>query len=87
MANEISDFLNYLSIEKGLAKNTVKSYAADLAIYADFDPDFKISQDQLNNFLAQERKLGKAEASIAREIVTLRNFAAFIAKEIGRAHV
>lgn len=33
MDNEIADFVHYLTIEKGLAENTVKSYERDLKQY------------------------------------------------------
>ena len=29
-------FINYLVVEKGLSKNTIASYSADLAAYLDF---------------------------------------------------
>ena len=83
MRDEISEFLTHLSIEKGLAKNTVAAYQGDLDRYFEISESVTLSESSLNAFVAKERKLGKAESSIAREVVTLRNFAAFIAKERG----
>ncbi len=86
MRDEISEFLTHLSIEKGLAKNTVAAYQSDLDRYFEISQEVKLSEESLNSFVAHERKSGKAESSIAREVVTLRNFAAFIAKEKGIAN-
>ena len=86
MSATVSDFLNYLSIEKGLSRNTIDSYKRDLVQYSNFlgSEEFilsNINDQNLEKFLAYSRKSGKSEASIARSIVTLRNFATFCAKE------
>ena len=89
MRDEVVEFLTHLSVEKGLSKNTISAYRSDLDRYFQILNEIKLDEESLNQFIAYERKLGKAESSIAREVVTLRNFAAFISKEkeIGRAHV
>ena len=86
MSATVADFLNYLSIEKGLARNTIDSYKRDLFAYLNFlDLEeltlVDITNEKLESFLAYSRKGGKSEASLTRAIVTLRNFATFCAKE------
>ena len=83
MRDEVEEFLTHLSVEKGLSKNTVTAYRSDLDRYFQISESILLNESSLNDFIANERKLGKAESSIAREVVTLRNFAAFVAKESG----
>lgn len=83
MHDEVDQFLTHLSIEKGLSANTISAYRADLDTYFEIVESVKLDEESLNAFMAHERSKGKAESSIAREIVTLRNFAAFISKENG----
>lgn len=85
MRDEVLEFLSHLAVEKGLSKNTIAAYRSDLDRYFQIAPEIKLDEDSLNKFIAHERGLGKAEASIAREVVTLRNFAAFVAKERGES--
>jgi integrase/recombinase XerD len=84
MRDEVEEFLTHLSVEKGLSKNTISAYRTDLDHYFQITEEILLDENALNNFIANERKLGKAESSIAREVVTLRNFAAFISKEGGK---
>ncbi len=93
MANDlvsISEYLNFVTVEKGLSKNTVSAYRRDLIKFLDFLKDANTNLDQLSPELAgeyvawlrglnNEKRLG--ESSIARNIVTLRNLSAFIARE------
>jgi integrase/recombinase XerD len=83
MNDEVDQFLSHLSIEKGLSKNTISAYRADLDSYFEIAESIQLDEASLNAFMAHERLNGKAESTIAREIVTLRNFAAFVAKESG----
>ena len=83
MRDEVAQFLAHLAIEKGLTENTIRAYRTDLDRYFEIDTNVLLNETSLNSFIASERASGKAESSIAREVVTLRNFAAFIAKESG----
>lgn len=85
MRDEVAEFLAHLSIEKGLSQNTISAYQGDLDRYFEIIDGIEITEENLNQFIAAERKSGKAEASIARQIVALRNFAAFMSKERGIA--
>lgn len=79
MKDNIADYLRYVQIERGLSENTIESYRLDLVEYLNFlnkqnINTWEVSVDQLNNFLAQEKDQGKATASIARLLSSLRRF-------------
>ena len=71
MHEEVDQFLTHLSIEKGLAENTISAYRTDLDRYFQINGSVNLDEESLNKFMAFERSKGKAESSI----------------EIGRAHV
>ena len=79
-SDHLVDFFNYLSIEKGLSKNTISSYQRDLQKYFEYlsinSQDFaSIQAEDLNQYVAWLRgkasanKLG--ESSIARNVILL----------------
>jgi len=80
-------FLEYLSVEKGLAKNSLESYSLDLASYQKYlasqkvrSPD-KIQRDHVVKFLVHEKKRGLQTSSMARKLVTVKLFHRFLVKE------
>ena len=88
MSSDVVQFINHLSIEKGLSKNTISSYRRDLSNFQIFLNKEEIAPGDLNtnilnSYLAHLRKENIAEASIARAVVVLRNFARFCEKEGG----
>ncbi len=86
--NEFLDlFLNYLTVERGLARNTLEAYGRDLARYLDFleknhltTPD-AITPPLVLRFLARLREDGLAPRSRARALVALRSFHKFLLSE------
>lgn len=80
-------FLDYLSVEKGLAKNTLDAYRRDLAHYNDFlkkekVADWKnVSRTHIVKFLNVESKRGLESSSIARGLVSIKLFHRFLTKE------
>ena len=83
----ITEYLNHLVVERALSANTVSAYRRDLGKFTEFillnsSEDF--SQDLLSKFVAWLRGNGQlSESSISRAVVTVRNFSAFRAKELG----
>ncbi|NVM57148.1 MAG: site-specific integrase, partial [Desulfobacterales bacterium] len=86
--DELADrFINYLVVEKGLSKNTIASYSADLALYLEFlgtnrivniaDADMALV---LKHIIAL-RDAGLGSRSRARHLVTLRGFYRFLVQE------
>ncbi|HEY2460468.1 MAG TPA: site-specific tyrosine recombinase XerD [Candidatus Acidoferrum sp.] len=78
----ISSFLMHVRVEKGLSPNTVSAYRRDLAKFQLFLQKRKlslqdISRDDLVDFLAGLYRLKLESKTVARHLVTLRNFFRF----------
>ena len=94
MINDLQNlYFNFLVVEKGLSKNTLAAYRRDLNKFDQYlaisKKDLKsISAEDLPLYLAWLRGLNNddfsmGESSIARNIVAVRNFFDFLAKEHG----
>jgi integrase/recombinase XerD len=86
--DELADqFINYLVVEKGLSKNTISSYSADLSLYLDFLKANGISRivdsdtALVLNHLILLRNGGLGPRSRARHLVTIRGFYRFLLQE------
>jgi len=78
----ISSFLMHVRVEKGLSSNTVQAYRRDLAKFEDFAKKKKLSleavrRDDLVDFLAGLYRQKLESKTVARHLVTLRNFFRF----------
>ncbi len=78
----ISSFLTHVRVEKGLSSNTVSAYRRDLVKFAEFARKRKlslegVSRDDLVDFLAALYRQNLDSKSVARHLVTLRNFFRF----------
>ncbi len=76
-------FLEYLSVEKGLALNTSQSYARDLQKLLDFFEGEKINLQKavdkdLVKFIHFQSRLGLSARSLARLVSTLRSYYSFL---------
>lgn len=87
MTEPLDLFLDYLSIEKGLSKNTRVAYGRDLGRYLGFLKKSKtpslesIGRRQIMDFLLKERDRGLSPSSVSRELVAIRMFHRFLAQE------
>jgi integrase/recombinase XerD len=84
--NDIRAFLNFVRVEKGLADNSVAAYRRDLAKLASFASAHSlrtrsIRRDDVVEFLGSLYKQGLDGRSVARHLVTLRNFFRFALSE------
>jgi len=92
VARVVHDYLSHLSVERGLADNTIRSYRRDLRRYADFlrtksltEPT-EITENDISAFLGSLRT-GNEEhtplgtASAARTIVSVRGLHRFMLRE------
>lgn len=83
----VGEFFNYLSVEKGLAENTLAAYKQDLDSYRHFLTKLKvtswakINRTHILKFLGNERKRGLEVPSIARRLVTVKLFHKFLTQE------
>jgi len=77
-------YLNHLSVERNLAKNSLESYARDLRSYVDYlDKQNKtklIQENDIQDFLNSKRS-EQSEASITRLIASIRGFHKFMIQE------
>src|SRR6266436_8127505 len=78
----ISSFLTYVQVEKGLSPNTVSAYRRDLVKFNEFARKRKLSletvtRDDLVDFLAGLYRQKLESKTVARHLVTLRNFFRF----------
>lgn len=78
----ISSFMTHVKVEKGLSSNTVEAYHRDLVKFEDFAKKRKLSleairRDDLVDFLAALYRQKLESKTVARHLVTLRNFFRF----------
>ncbi|MCK4502368.1 MAG: site-specific tyrosine recombinase XerD [Desulfuromonadales bacterium] len=81
-------FFNYLTVEKGLASNTISAYSRDLTTYSSYlqetvniETPADITQAILLNYLVYLQKNGLSPRSRARVLSVLRNFHRFLLRE------
>lgn len=84
----IEEFINYLSVERGLAKNTLMAYRQDLEAYAGYlekqhglkTPD-GIKRELITSYMQGQKKSGLSPRSIARSLAAIRMFHRFLVRE------
>lgn len=87
MKKLINEFINYLSVERGLALNTLESYGRDLRQYSQYlDQDDEssfgaVSRTTIVDYLLHLQRQGKATATIARRLAALKAFYQFLVRE------
>jgi integrase/recombinase XerD len=83
LRNQITAFLNFCRLEKGLSVNSLDAYAADLASFKEFTgdsaglpgtPEIRLHLDNLY-------QLGLSSRSVGRHLTTIRNFYGFLLRE------
>ena len=72
----LSEYLEYLEIERGLSINTVEAYRRDLTYFLDIcDCELKdIQRTEINNFILNLRENNYSPTSVMRKIASLRGF-------------
>jgi integrase/recombinase XerD len=84
MNKQVQSFLDYVTIEKGLSRNTLESYQRDLLQLVSYLNQKKITglekvkKETLLAFLNQRKKEGLSNASINRLLSSLRMFFRFL---------
>ena len=87
MENYIRYFIQYMTVERGLSPNTVKSYGSDLLSLADFLQEQNITswsqpdRDTLLDFLDFLRDKDMETTSIARHLTAIKMFYRYLAGE------
>ena len=87
MKELIDSFLDYLSVERALAKNTILAYRADLNLYLDFIGQrgilalSKATKNEIVEFMLFQKAQGISPVSISRRLAAIRMFHRFLARE------
>lgn len=87
MQDLIDDFLNYLSVERNLSKNTIISYAKDLNSYVSFLENQKIdslnktTRGDITDFMLKQKELGLSTNSVIRALAAIKSFYRFLLRE------
>ena len=84
----LQTFLNHCLVERGLSKNTVNAYRRDLTGFVEFLPKSKVDiedvdAESVSKFVSELRVRGLSESSIARKVVAIRSWYAFMEKDAG----
>lgn len=83
----IKEFIDYLSVERGLAVNTLESYGRDLRQYSQYLEQGEASaldsatRATIVEYLLHLQRQGKATATIARRLAALKAFYQFLVRE------
>ena len=76
----IQDYLEYLTLERHLARQSIVSYRTDLMGFREFlaemgqDDVSKITRDDIYAFLAELKSRGMSEKSLARRLSSIKGF-------------
>lgn len=88
MEDRLKDFIHFLIVEKGLAKNTIVSYQRDLKSYVNYMKTIEkltslndVQRVQIVHFLGYLRDQKKSSKTIARHIASIRSFHQFLLRE------
>lgn len=83
----LQDYLNYLSVEKGLCENTILSYQKDIEQFNKYlanteDQSYQdIKTNNITNFLLYLKKKNILSSSIARKLVAIKGIFKFLIME------
>jgi integrase/recombinase XerD len=86
LALEIEEMLSWLGVEKGRSANTLAAYRRDLAAYQEFLTGrgltpATVTEPVVEDYLAFLRAAGRAPASVARALVSVRSLHRFLEDE------
>jgi integrase/recombinase XerD len=83
----VDNFINYITVEKGLANNSIESYSRDLKQFNDFISGFgileiaQLTKQNILEYMNHLKQHGKRPTTISRNITTLRNFFRFLVRK------
>jgi len=83
----LKEFLNYLSVERGLSRNTISSYGSDLLSFLNHLESKgatgmeKIKRDDITEYLLHLKDKGLSGNSISRALIAIKMFYKFLVQE------
>jgi len=88
MKDFVEEFLDYLTVERGLSKNTISAYRTDLYKYVDYLAQKKnkfhlseISRDDIRDYMMSQKEKGLSGNSISRNLVAIKVLHRFCLRE------
>lgn len=81
MNHPLDDFVAHLSIEKGMASNSVLAYTRDIEAFLASRDLPTVTQEELASYLAERKSRGYASASNVRALVAIKLFFSFLRRE------
>jgi len=87
MGDFIEGFINYLAVERGLAKNTLVAYRRDLVRYSYFlerqgiKSAQQVTRKHISDYIYQQKKEGLQVTSICRSLAAIKMFHRFLVRE------
>lgn len=88
MEDQLKDFIHFLIVEKGLAKNTIISYERDLKSYIKYFRNVEqltnfndVERIHIIHFLGHLKEQGKSSRTLARHVASIRAFHQFLLRE------
>lgn len=87
MKKNLLTFIQYLSVERGLAVNTLEAYERDISMYIDYLHDDGLrdlndsTKAHITAYLLHLRKQGRASSTLSRTMVSIRSFYQFLVRE------
>jgi integrase/recombinase XerD len=83
----IDEFMNYLSVERGLAKNTLLAYRRDLTKYIEYlsqksiNTTNRVNREHVSNFMFDLKKHDMSATTICRSLAAVKMFHRFLVRE------
>ena len=87
MATKMQLFMEYLTVELGLATNTRQAYNRDLSLFVEWlgfksaDSLINVERQQVTDYLTWLKEKGLAAATIARKLAAVKSFYRFMTAE------
>ena len=92
MSSQVEDFLHYMTVERGVAANTIAAYRNDLTQLVDYvgqgngaasvEPDWsKVSEQDIADYVLYLHGLGYSETTRARKIASTKSLFSFLLSE------
>jgi integrase/recombinase XerD len=87
MDKTLREFIHYLSVEKGLAKNTLSSYNRDLSFFCTYLRQNKVGslqevgREQITDYLFTLQAAGKAPSTRSRNLASIRSLYHYLFRE------
>lgn len=87
MKHHLKSFVHYLSVERGLSRNTLESYERDLTKYIEFLKDRgrsgwrETEKGDIMDYLMSLRREGKATSTVSRAMASIRAIYRFLLQE------